>query len=139
MTLLPDKRFPCSECLDSLRCVRLGGCQSVCGGVTNASSKIGGLSPKVWKDSLEQALRNTNTQLIFAAYKEDNTLRLFKKGSMLSDETAGYSDEEVVVKVMVKRPSEQFLVCIPIRRDKLDSPGIMEWLGWTAYNHRHGE
>jgi hypothetical protein len=72
-------------------------------------------------------LQETDTQLIFAAYAEDKTLRLFKKGSMLSDETAGYADEEVVVKVMVKRPTEQFLVCIPIRRRQLDSPGILDY------------
>jgi hypothetical protein len=88
--------------------------------------------------SLERELVRTDTHLVFAVYPEDKTLRLFKKGSMLSEETAGYADEEVMVKVLVKRRKEQFLVCIPARRSELDAPGALERLGWAAYNHRHG-
>lgn len=61
-------------------------------------------------------------QIIFARYAEDRTFRLFKKGSMLSDETAGYADMEVTVKALVKSSTGKFMVCIAMTRDQLDHP-----------------
>lgn len=76
-------------------------------------------------------------QLFFSRYQEDGSLRLYKKGSMLGDDPAGYSDREVVVKVLVKRPSESFMVCIPTTRMALDQPGYEHTLAEIAWAWRH--
>lgn len=77
-------------------------------------------------------------ELFFSRYSEDNSLRLYKKGSMLGEDPAGYSDQQVVVKVMVKRPREQFMVIIPTTRMFLDQPGAEAQLAEIAWAWRHG-
>jgi hypothetical protein len=75
--------------------------------------------------------------LYFSRYKEDGTLRLYKKGSLLSDESAGYNDPEVVVKVLVVRSSERFMVCLPITRQMLSLGEYTEKvLAEAAWEHR---
>lgn len=75
-------------------------------------------------------------ELFFSRYQEDGTLRLFRKGSLLDDDPAGYSDREVVVKVLVKRPHESFMVCIPTTRMALDQPDFERQLAEIAWAWR---
>lgn len=67
----------------------------------------------------------------------DGTLRLYKPGSILDDTPAGYSEQNVVVKALVKRQSEEFMVTIPITRTQLDNPSAESFLHETAYSHKH--
>lgn len=78
-----------------------------------------------------------NTTLFFSRYQEDGSLRLYPERSYIGDAPAAYSAERVSVKIMVKRPSEEFLVVIPISRRELDLPGAEERLAEIAYNWRH--
>lgn len=75
-------------------------------------------------------------EFIFSKYQEDGTLRLFKRGSYLSEETAGYSDFHVTVKVLIKTPSQKFMVCLPVTREQLDRPGAEQWLMEKAWECR---
>lgn len=78
----------------------------------------------------------TDATVMFSRYP-DGTLRLYKPGSMLDDTPAGYSEENVVVKALVKRETEEFMVTIPITRTQLDNPSAEAFLHETAYSHRH--
>lgn len=75
-------------------------------------------------------------QLFFSRYQEDGSLRLYKKGSMLGDDPAGYADMEVTVKVLVQRPGERFMVCLPVTRQQLAHPNAEQWLAEKAWEHR---
>lgn len=66
-------------------------------------------------------------EVFFARYP-DGTLQLFKPGSILSETPAGYSEERVAVKALVKSSGEKFMVIIPTTRIWLDSPGAEEKL-----------
>ena len=77
------------------------------------------------------------TELIFSRYKEDGTLRLFKKDSILSDEPAGYTDDEVTVKVLIReRGRQSFMVVLPVRRGLLIQPSAMSWMVKQALEFR---
>lgn len=78
----------------------------------------------------------SDATIMFSRYP-DGTLRLYKPGSILDDTPAGYSEENVVVKALVKRESEEFMVTIPITRTQLDNPSAERFLHETAYRHRH--
>lgn len=78
----------------------------------------------------------SDATILFSRYP-DGTLRLYKPGSILDDTPAGYSEENVVVKALVKRESEEFMVTIPITRAQLDNPSSEAFLHETAYSHRH--
>ena len=78
----------------------------------------------------------SDATIMFSRYP-DSTLRLYKPGSILDDMPAGYSEENVVVKALVKRVSEEFMVTIPITRTQLDNPSAESFLHETAYSHRH--
>lgn len=80
----------------------------------------------------------TNTTLFFSRYQEDGTLRLYSLNSYIGEQPAGYSDPRVNVKIMVKRPSETFMVVIAISRAELDRPGAEERLAEIAYNWKNG-
>lgn len=75
-------------------------------------------------------------ELFFSRYQEDGTLRLYKKGTLLGEDPAGYADREVVVKVLVVRTSERFMVCIPTTRMALDQPDIERHLAEIAWAWR---
>lgn len=75
-------------------------------------------------------------ELFFSRYQEDGSLRLYKEGSMLGDSPAGYSDPKVVVKILVVRASERFMVCIPTTRMALDQPDYEKTLAEIAWAHR---
>lgn len=81
----------------------------------------------------------SDATIMFSRYP-DGTLRLYKPGSILDDTPAGYSEENVVVKALVKRDNfenEEFMVTIPITRTQLDNPSAEKFLHETAYSHRH--
>jgi len=78
-----------------------------------------------------------NTTLFFSRYQEDGTLRLYAENSYIGDTPARYSDEKVSVKIMVKRPSETFMVVIGITRRELDLPGAEERLAEIAYRWKN--
>lgn len=78
----------------------------------------------------------SDATILFSRYP-DGTLRLYKPGSILDDTPAGYSEENVVVKALVKRETEEFMVTIPITRTQLDNPTTEAFLHETAYSHRH--
>lgn len=78
----------------------------------------------------------SDATVMFSRYP-DGTLRLYKPGSILDDTPAGYSEENVVVKALVKRESEEFMVTIPITRTQLDNPSAEKFLHETAYSHKH--
>jgi hypothetical protein len=67
----------------------------------------------------------------FACYP-DGTLQLFKPGSILSETPAGYSEEKVTVKALVRKNGEKFMVVIPVYRSWLDHPGAAEELNRIA-------
>jgi len=75
----------------------------------------------------------SDTTLFFSRYQEDGSLRLYKENSYIGDAPAGYSDERVTVKILVKRPTEEFMVVIGITRKELDLPGAEERLANIAY------
>lgn len=77
-------------------------------------------------------------QIVFSRYQEDGSLRLFKQGSMLGDEPAGYSEDPVVVKILVRRPDRRgsFMVCLPVRRAFLDQPNAEQILAERAWEWR---
>ena len=78
----------------------------------------------------------SDATIMFSRYP-DGTLRLYKPGSITDDRPAGYSEENVVVKALVKREQEEFMVTIPITRTQLDNPSAEAFLHETAYSHRH--
>lgn len=78
----------------------------------------------------------SDATVMFSRYP-DGTLRLYKPGSILDDTPAGYSQENVTVKALVKRESEEFMVTIPITRTQLDNPSAEKFLHETAYSHKH--
>lgn len=94
---------------------------------------------RVGKDALETAHlipARSDAVVQFSRYP-DGILRLYKPGSILDDTPAGYSEENVVVKALVKRTSEEFMVTIPITRTQLDNPSAESFLHETAYSHKH--
>lgn len=66
------------------------------------------------------AVRDTAVE--FSRYP-DGTLRLFKPESILSETPAGYSEERVAVKAIVKSGGEKFVVILPVLRSWLDTRG----------------
>lgn len=92
--------------------------------------------PLVEQERLGLVSSRTDATIMFSRYP-DGTLRLYKPGSILDDTPAGYSEENVVVKALVKRETEEFMVTIPITRTQLDNPSAESFLQETAYSHRH--
>lgn len=92
--------------------------------------------PLVEQERLGLVPSRSDATILFSRYP-DGTLRLYKPGSILDDAPAGYSEENVVVKALVKRESEEFMVTIPITRTQLDNPTTEAFLHETAYSHRH--
>lgn len=75
-------------------------------------------------------------KLYFSRYKEDGRLRLYPKGSYISEDPAGYSEDLVTVKVLIVRKQEQFMVCLPVRRAFLDQPEAEKILAEHAWGWR---
>lgn len=76
---------------------------------------------------------SVETQVFFLRYP-DGTLRLFKPGQILGEEPAGYSEENVVVKIRVIRAGDDFVVVLPATRHMLDQPGAEDALAKYAIN-----
>lgn len=75
-----------------------------------------------------------NEEVRFSRHVEDGTLRLYKADSILDDTPAGYSEENVSVKIMVRTPSQEFVVTIKTTRRDLDKPGVEDYLAQVARN-----
>lgn len=86
--------------------------------------------------ALQRRMAETQTVIQFLTYQEDQTLRLFKEGSMLSMEPAGYNDTRVVIKARVTRPGEDFVVILTVNRKDLDRPGYADELAAAAFEWR---
>lgn len=80
----------------------------------------------------QQELERTGTKILFSKYPDD-TFRLYKPDSIIGDTPAGYSEERVSVKVIVKTRTEEFMVSIRTTRTELDRPDTEEYLAQAAY------
>lgn len=74
-----------------------------------------------------------DNQVWFSRY-HDGTLRLFKEESLIGDTPAGYSEENVSVKIMIRTHGQEFMVCIRTTRHDLDKPGAEVFLAQMARN-----
>lgn len=84
----------------------------------------------------QKALERTGTQIKFSEYP-DGTLRLYKHDSLIGDTPAGYSEEKVSIKIIVKTSTEQFAVSINTNRHALDRPGMKDRLAEIAYTWKN--
>lgn len=96
---------------------------------------IKGVKPRQ-KSELERKCELEHVTINFLTYP-DGTLRLFKRGQIIGEVPAGYSEENAVIKVRVTRPSEDFVVILPVTRTMLDQPDAMEELAYLAYNWKN--
>lgn len=74
---------------------------------------------------------HSGVEVVFARYP-DGMLELFPRGDAVGKTPAGYSDEEVVVKALVRGNGEKFLVAIPTTRKFLDTEGAENFLANAA-------
>jgi hypothetical protein len=92
--------------------------------------------------ALALEMRGRGVEVFISRHKEDGTLRLFKAGSITSDEPAGYADARVVVKIrVVRKPpqgvSEDYIVILTVNRTDLDAPDAELKLVRAAYEFRN--
>jgi hypothetical protein len=85
------------------------------------------------RSKLDAYMEAQGIELVWSKYAEDGRLRLFAATSLLSEETAGYSDPNVNVKILVRqRGRPPFLAVLPVTRATLDMPNSLEALAWAA-------
>lgn len=83
-----------------------------------------------------EALSSDQGELFFQRYP-DGVLKLYKKNTIVGDTPAGYSENDVVVRVLVKPVGQEpYVVIIPTTRIQLDAPGYEDFLGRAAWEWR---
>lgn len=93
-----------------------------------------GHAPEVSLTPFAEKLQRLKTNIQFLTYPQDGTLRLFKRGQILGETPASYSEDKVLIKARVTSPTEDFVVVLDVTRKMLDEPGVEERLAEAAYN-----
>lgn len=96
---------------------------------------IFGQPPVPRKTEFELRLERENVKIQALTYP-DGTFRLFKPGQILGEDPAGYSEENVIIKLRVTRPGDDYVVILPVSRTFLDQPEAKEQIAIAAYNWR---